>query len=103
MKRYQRIAKLAELRDLARQNGQAQNGNGYDGELTKLTINPPKAYVAAVVMPSEFGFYVLSYECCSKVAVYPSLAHGFELEITGDGDKNEIGEVFSKWLNEEVK
>ena len=98
MRRYQQIARLAELVDLTATAENRELFDEYADLLHAAVQNPPRHYVSLCMNADKFMFYKPK----SKVNVTPNLAHGFELEITGDCDENEIGEVFSKWLNEEI-
>ena len=100
MKRFKRVAQLHELGMMAKQADQANNYIKYLNERNRALYQNMPDYTKIRYINSDH----ISFACCNMlIDVMPSLAHGFQLELTGDGDKDKIGEIVSTWLNEEVK
>ena len=100
MKRYIEIAKLGELRNLCVVAQHFAEAAKCIEAIKRLVFDEAPEGLRSYVFHG--GELIIGNADCG-VVVKPNLAHGFELEITGAADENEIGEIFSKWLNEEAK
>jgi len=104
MKRYKAIAKTVRLKEAAQLANNVEMFSAYRQELLKLAGGQPEGYIWTELQHDRFVFVRRDPPTYSEfITATADMAHGIILEIRGAEDEDLTGEVFSKWLNEEIQ